>query len=105
MALRAFACVWQTPCSSSRSFRFSYSNGGSVMTGTSERAPRYDDVYDEAMAHEAELDGPPKHASPLDTAGVLWVAALDRVPIEERVQWVKTMQKRVAEINAKRAAS
>lgn len=40
---------------------------------------------------------------PLDIAGVLWVAALDRVPIEERVAWVKAMQERVAEINAKRA--
>lgn len=49
----------------------------------------------------------PKGASlaPLDTAGVLWVAALDRVPIEERVAWVKAMEQRVAEINAKRAAA
>lgn len=42
-------------------------------------------------------------SDPLDTAGILWVAALDRVPIEERVAWVEAMQERVAEINAKRA--
>lgn len=40
---------------------------------------------------------------PLDTEGVLWVAALDRVPIEERVEWVKTLAARVEEINSERA--
>jgi hypothetical protein len=40
---------------------------------------------------------------PLDMAGVLWVAAIDRVPIEDRVEWVRTMEARVAEINAARA--
>lgn len=39
---------------------------------------------------------------PLDTDGVLWVAAIDRVPIEERVAWVKDMAERVAQINTKR---
>lgn len=41
--------------------------------------------------------------SPLDAEGVLWVAALDRVPIEERIAWVKKMLKQVEEINAGRA--
>jgi len=51
------------------------------------------------------LDGPNEDARPpLDAEGVLWVAALDRVPIEERVEWVKTMAARVAEINAARKA-
>lgn len=43
-----------------------------------------------------------KGLPPLDTAGILWVAALDRVPIRERVAWVSLMQERVAEINALR---
>lgn len=41
--------------------------------------------------------------APLDTKAILWVAAMDRVPIEERVEWVKKMAARVAEINAVRA--
>jgi hypothetical protein len=40
--------------------------------------------------------------SDLDAEGVLWVAALDRVPIEERVEWVKEMVVRVEQINAMR---
>lgn len=40
---------------------------------------------------------------PLDTAGILWLAAIDRVPILERIEWVAMMEKRVAEINARRA--
>jgi hypothetical protein len=39
---------------------------------------------------------------PLDTEAVLWVAALDRVPIEERIEWVAEMKRRVGEINAER---
>jgi hypothetical protein len=35
----------------------------------------------------------------LDAEAVLWVAAIDRVPIEERVEWVKKM---LAQINAVR---
>jgi hypothetical protein len=41
----------------------------------------------------------------LDNAGILWVAALDRVPIEERIEWVETVLARVDEINAQRAGS
>jgi hypothetical protein len=37
-----------------------------------------------------------------DLLEALWVAALDRVPIEERIEWVKSMTARVAAINAKR---
>lgn len=40
---------------------------------------------------------------PLDAEGVLWVAALELVPIEQRVEWVKTMHARVQGINEKRA--
>lgn len=38
----------------------------------------------------------------LDTEGVLWVAAIDRVPIAERIAWVKEMLARVEQINAMR---
>lgn len=41
--------------------------------------------------------------SPLTTQGVLWVAALDRIPIEERVEWVAKMTERVEQINTARA--
>lgn len=40
---------------------------------------------------------------PLDSEAVLWVAALDRVPIRERVEWVAVMKRQVDEINAERA--
>lgn len=40
---------------------------------------------------------------PLDIEGALWVAALDRVPIEERIEWVAKIMARVDEINAARA--
>ena len=40
---------------------------------------------------------------PLDTAGVLWVAAIDLLPIKERIAWVAKVEKQVAEINAYRA--
>lgn len=39
---------------------------------------------------------------PLDAEGVLWVAALDRVPIEDRIGWVKEMLNRVEQINTLR---
>lgn len=51
----------------------------------------------------SEHEGPFESLPPLDAEGVLWVAAIDRVPIEERVEWVKTLLARVEEINAKRA--
>lgn len=40
---------------------------------------------------------------PLDVAGILWVAAIDLLPISERIAWVKRMEQRVADINAARA--
>lgn len=49
---------------------------------------------------------PPEAApalAPLDVTAILWVAALDRVSIEERVEWVQAMEARVREINATRA--
>ena len=42
---------------------------------------------------------------PIGVEGALWVAAIDRVPIEDRTEWVATMMKRVAEIDAGRAGS
>ena len=53
---------------------------------------------------EAEEAATEAIQAPLDTAGILWVAALDRVPVRERVEWVAEMERRVAEINAMRAA-
>lgn len=46
-----------------------------------------------------------REAAPLDIEAVLWVAALDRVPIEERIEWVTTLKRRVEQINEQRAAS
>jgi len=40
---------------------------------------------------------------PLDDEGVLWVAAIDRVPIEDQIEWVKEMLGRVEHINEMRA--
>lgn len=50
----------------------------------------FDDAYYEAH-------------KPLTTQGVLWVAAIDRVPVDERIEWVAAMTERVEQINAKRA--
>lgn len=41
---------------------------------------------------------------PLDAEGVLWVAAIELVPIEGRIEWVKTTLGRVNEINQARAS-
>lgn len=40
---------------------------------------------------------------PLDTEGVLWVAALDLVPIGSRIEWVAKMVDLVEQINEVRA--
>lgn len=54
-----------------------------------------------ALAAAAARDGLP----PLDTAAVLWLAAIDRnVPMEERIEWVDRMKLLVAKINTERAA-
>jgi hypothetical protein len=42
---------------------------------------------------------------PLDTEGILWVAAIDLLPIEKRIEWVKTMTERVAYLNTMRGAN
>lgn len=42
--------------------------------------------------------------NPLDVRGVLWVAAIDRVPIEERIEWVEKLASQVEHINAVRLA-
>jgi hypothetical protein len=56
-----------------------------------------------AFEHQAEQAATEAMKAPLDTAGILWVAALDRVPARERVAWVSEMESRVAEVNAMRA--
>lgn len=38
------------------------------------------------------------------TEAVLWIAAIDQVPIEDRSLWVKTMLARIEQINAERLA-
>ena len=48
-------------------------------------------------------DDPTAGRPSLDTEGVLWVAAIDRVPIEDRIEWVRVMKGRIAAINAERA--
>lgn len=48
---------------------------------------------------DAEVRG----LAPLDTAGVLWVAAIDLLPIEKRISWVEKLEKRVAHLNELRA--
>lgn len=58
--------------------------------------------YEERATEDAAAV-PPERA-PLDAEGVLWVAALDRVPAEDRVEWVKEMVVRVEQINAVHAA-
>ena len=40
----------------------------------------------------------PKGLPPLDVEGALWVAAINRVPIEERIEWVAAMVARVDEV-------
>jgi hypothetical protein len=45
----------------------------------------------------------PTGLSPLDTRGVLWVAAIDRLPISERTEWVERMFQQVENLNAERA--
>lgn len=45
---------------------------------------------------------PATDARHLNAEAVLWVAALDRVPIEERIEWVAAMHARIAQINAQR---
>ena len=40
---------------------------------------------------------------PLGPRDILWLAALDRVPVEGRVEWVEAMVARVEAINADRA--
>ena len=46
--------------------------------------------------------GGSQQLEPLDAEGVLWLAALDRVPIEERIEWVASMMRAVERINAER---
>ena len=62
-----------------------------------------------SLEHSAALaagrDPAPPAASDLDAEGVLWVAAVDRVPIQERIEWVARMKQQVAEINAARFAA
>lgn len=50
-----------------------------------------------------ERESPTAARLPLDTEAILWVAALDRLPIEERIEWVATMLKRIDAIDAARA--
>lgn len=56
------------------------------------------------VARSSESDDTREGLPPLDTEGVLWVAALDRVPIEERIEWVRKQTEHVARINQERAA-
>lgn len=54
-----------------------------------------------AIYKAADLRGP--RLAPLTTTDVLWLAAIEFVPIGERVEWVAVMEKRVAELNEYRA--
>lgn len=62
------------------------------------------DELDRLLALLKEHDERPG-LKPLDTAGVLWVAAIDRVPIAERIEWVKKIEAQVESINAERETS
>lgn len=63
-------------------------------------APRIADLAARAVLDETSQ---PKPLPPLDDEGVLWMAAIDHVPIEDRIEWVMKMKTLVRQVNEMRA--
>lgn len=71
-----------------------------AMFPTKQTAEEY--IAEQRLTARAVKHGFMARLDDLNAEGVLWVAAIDRVPIEERVEWVRGMVARVGQINARR---